>query len=751
MTSMSEDQISFKGKIQHKVNGWKHSAAVRFLLFLSLALFLYFSLSGQLVSLTYDIELGGISEKNIVAPKQIEDVEATEKLKDEAVEKVQSVYTIIPMKNAELIDNIFNKIEQVNADETVPFDDKVKIYQEFLPSEMKYYYNQLTKNYKTNNSYASAVLDEMNKHLSDQQYRIPEEVFFKFPRVTKEELEDMKTLTKSIVTRLMNDQILDAETPRAKVAELVNASQLQRSTPRELVQEIARFTLTPNKFYDEAATQEAKSLARSTVQTVFIQKGDIVVEAGQEITGDLYEHLYDLDLLKDKVNYWPQVGLSCLVGLFVFLLFMFMRQNQLAIGHNNVQLIMLILIIVLNVLVMQIIALAQNSNYPTIGYLVPVAMGAILITILIESSLAYIVSILFSVLAAIIYNLNPDTIFDYRYGFVAIVACFVSIFSMKRASQRSVILKAGIMISLFATLASGALMMIENEFNPTQTLFTLLFSFGGGLLTAVLVIGILPFFEVFFGILSPLKLVELSNPNHPLLRKLLTETPGTYHHSVMVANLSEAAAESIGADGLLCRVGSFYHDTGKTKRPSYFIENQVNIENPHNNIEPSLSKSIIVAHAKDGAEMLKEYKMPKQICDIAEQHHGTTLLKYFYVKAVKQAEAEGKESETIIEEDYRYPGPKAQSKEAAIVGVADCVEAAVRSLRNPTIEQIDTMVEKIIKGRLDDNQFNECDLTLKELDQISKTFKETLLGIFHSRIEYPEDLPTKSEKKGAQT
>jgi putative nucleotidyltransferase with HDIG domain len=253
----------------------------------------------------------------------------------------------------------------------------------------------------------------------------------------------------------------------------------------------------------------------------------------------------------------------------------------------------------------------------------------------------------------------------------------------------------------------------------------------------VLVIGLLPFFEVSFGILSPLKLIELSNPNHPLLRKLLVETPGTYHHSVMVGNLSEAAAEAIGANGLLCRVGSFYHDLGKTKRPSYFIENQGNMGNPHDEIEPSLSKEIIIAHARDGEQMLREHKMPKQLCDIAAQHHGTSLLKYFYHKAIKQAEEQGREID-FTEDDYRYPGPKAQTKEAAIVGIADSVEAAVRSLRSPSLEQISELVDRIIRDRLEDNQFNECDLTMRELDVIGSTMKESLLGIFHSRIEYPE-------------
>jgi putative nucleotidyltransferase with HDIG domain len=211
--------------------------------------------------------------------------------------------------------------------------------------------------------------------------------------------------------------------------------------------------------------------------------------------------------------------------------------------------------------------------------------------------------------------------------------------------------------------------------------------------------------------------------------------------------LSEAAAESIGADGLLCRVGSYYHDIGKTKRPMYFIENQTNMENPHDRIDPNLSKSIITAHPREGVEMLKDHKIPKPIREIAQQHHGTTLLHYFYHKALKLDKlAEGEAAaKQISEEEFRYPGPKAQSKEAAIVGIADSVEAAVRSLRNPTLEQIDTMVNKIIKSRLDDGQFNECDLTLKELDTIEKTLNETLLGIFHSRIEYPSEQAKKEE------
>lgn len=260
-------------------------------------------------------------------------------------------------------------------------------------------------------------------------------------------------------------------------------------------------------------------------------------------------------------------------------------------------------------------------------------------------------------------------------------------------------------------------------------------------MAAVLTIGLLPFFEAAFSILSPMKLIELSNPNQPLLRKLLIEAPGTYHHSVIVGNLAESAAEAIGADGLLARVGAFYHDLGKTKRPQFFIENQVNKENPHDKIAPNLSKTIIINHARDGVDILREAHIPKPIQDIAGQHHGTTLLKFFYNKALKQ-----EDSGQVLEEDYRYPGPKAQFKEAAIVGIADSVEAAVRSIGRPTPSRIEALVHKIIQDRLEDGQFDECDLTLKELDLIGKSMLETLQGIFHQRIEYPEEAQGKGAK-----
>jgi cyclic-di-AMP phosphodiesterase PgpH len=742
-------QVTIKDKISYPLVGWKYSKVLRWLLFVLMGLLFYATLYGELVPKTYDIKEGSVLEKPILAPKQIENSVETLKAKDEAAQKVQPIYTIVSLRNEALVNDIFMRIDMVNSDLELKESSKVEIYRTDLPRMYHEFGQQFLRSAQSTGQYPAELLKEIEAKLAEQAYRIPEEIYYKFPLLSQEELAAMKPVATDIVLRLTNEQIVDALTVRTRVAELVNSSPLTKNTTRELVQEIVRFVITPNKFYDEQTTTEARTKAREATPIVYTKKNEVLVESGQVITPDIYQRLNDLELLKGKSSNLPQLGVALLALLFVSGMYMFIYQSKLAIRNNNVQLIMLLLIFAVNAAAMKIVSLGLYLDYTGIGYLAPVAMGIMLVTILLDARLAFISTILFSVMTGIVFNNNSEALFDFGYFFVAAVACMAAVFAVRQANHRSSVLKAGVIVSLLAVIAAGCLHLLEytaDKSDLKQVFLELSFAFGGGLLTSVLVIGLMPIFEAMFGILSPLKLVELSNPNHPLLRKLLTETPGTYHHSVMVGNLAESAAESIGANGLLCRVGAYYHDLGKTKRPSYFIENQSNMDNPHDQIDPALSKSIIIAHARDGVDMLREHKIPKPLCDIAEQHHGTTLLKYFYHKAVKQ---QGDNPEKpIVEDDYRYPGPKAQTKETAVVGIADCVEAAVRSLRNPTVEQIDSMLRKIIKDRLDDGQFDECDLTLKELDQIAKAMKETLLGIFHSRIEYPTDLPRPHAAEG---
>jgi putative nucleotidyltransferase with HDIG domain len=763
---MTSKEVRIRGKHRYQFTGWKYSMGVRAALLLSFTLLFYLSLAQNVIPPTYDVKPNTVSKETIYANERITDELATEAAKVEAVRRVQPVSTIVSMKNTELVERLFDEITRINADEGLTAEEKVSIYRNKIPNLFDQTYNNMLSKWLSSNTYTATLVEEMRLRLYEQKYQFQEEDLFKLPKLTATQLSEMEPVVVDIVNRLMSDPVGDVSGVRLQVPEWVNASKLSSNVTRGLAQELTRFALTPNRFYDEEATVRARETAERETEKIYFEEGEAIVRSGEMISEELYQKLDEMKLIQNRNNnVLPRLGLVVLALLFVGALHMFVRNSRLAIRIDNRLLIMILLIYTLNIAAMKIVAIAQGLD-PSLAYLAPIAMGTMLIAVLLDDQLAIISTVIFSIIASILFHAAQDALFDFRYGFVALVVGFVAIFAIRRVSQRASVLRAGMSVSVFSALSVTVLTIIEHPemTNYQEVLLTIAYAFTGGLVTAVFVIGLMPFFEATFGILSPLKLVELSNPNHPLLRKLLTEAPGSYHHSVMVGNLSEAAAEAIGANGLLCRVGSFYHDIGKTRRPSYFIENQMHRDNPHDTMEPSVSKAIIIAHAKDGVDMLSDAKIPKPIRDIAEQHHGTTLLKYFYHKAQKQREelaaavterssGDAEAAATIVpipESEYRYPGPKAQTKEAAIVGIADCVEAAVRSMKNPTVEQVDSMVRKIIKDRLDDQQFHECDMTLKELDMIAKSMKETLLGVFHSRIEYPGDAPANSTKaKGA--
>ena len=252
----------------------------------------------------------------------------------------------------------------------------------------------------------------------------------------------------------------------------------------------------------------------------------------------------------------------------------------------------------------------------------------------------------------------------------------------------------------------------------------------------------MPYLEHAFSITTPIKLLELGQSNQPLMQRLLLEAPGTYHHSVLIGNLAEAAADKIGADPVVVRVGAYYHDIGKIKRPYFFVENQFGVDNPHSKLSPTLSTLIITSHVKDGLDLCHEYKLPKVISDIVAQHHGTLLASFFYKKA-----SETEHGECVLEKDFRYEGPKPQTKEAALIMIADACEAAVRSIGKPNVSRVEAMVRKVIRERLNDGQFDECDLTLKNLTIIGDVYIRILSGMFHSRIEYPDSVKEIERKK----
>jgi hypothetical protein len=348
-------------------------------------------------------------------------------------------------------------------------------------------------------------------------------------------------------------------------------------------------------------------------------------------------------------------------------------------------------------------------------------------------------SLIISILASIVTGWRLEFFIYFLVGSV------LATYGVRNCRERMVLIKTGLWVGLL-----NILMVLSIQALPIQTLYenpyspagaiSLITCFLGGALAGVIATGFLPLIEMVFGFTTDIKLLELSSLDQPILKDLMVNAPGTYHHSVIVSSMVEATAESIYANPLLAKVSAYYHDIGKTKKPLYFVENQVRGDKRHEKLAPSMSSLILISHVKDGVELAKQHRLGKEIVDIIQQHQGTRLISYFYQKAKEQTKEKGGKSLPVKEEDFRYPGPKPQTKEAGLVLVADAAEAAARTLVDPAPARIKGMVQKIINDVFSDGQLDECELTLKDLNQIAKSFTKTLSGIFHSRIEYPEPI-----------
>jgi putative nucleotidyltransferase with HDIG domain len=684
---------------------WKTNFSIQMLIYAIFGVAFYLLLLPHALPQFVDIKVGKASRETIISPITKIDETATKLAQDRAVESVDPQYT----KNEELTNSQIEKIDLVFADARRIIADKTLTEPEKIKS----------------------LKDAITKEL-------PEEFYYKLVRTPENELTDLRLTTRDIVSDLLEEGIRTQELASKKdqVDRMLVISSLS-SNSRYLAREMARYFLIANELYDQKKTDSLKEAAKDSVDSIPIKKGQVLVSSGEVVTDDQYRKLTEMGIIREQTNFLPYVGLLLFVALILTIFRFYVQRFHSFVHADNSQLLLLISILLLTLIGMKIVTLGQNLEWSTVGFLAPVALGTMLITLLLNSKLSISASLILCVASSMFFKGDNQFLFDFRFGLIALISGIISTFALDDVKRRSAVLKAGVLTSSISMIAILALYTLTpTESDITQLFQSLLFGFIGGIFSAVLTIGFLPYFETLFGILSPLRLLELSNPNHPLLQDLLYKAPGTYHHSIIVGNLAEAAAESIGADGFLARVGAYYHDVGKLKRPQFFIENQIHRDNPHDKISPNLSKTIILSHPRDGVEMLKVHRIPKAIQDIAAQHHGTTLLKFFYYRALEQSNGT-----KVIEEDYRYPGPKAQFKEAAIVGIADCVEAAVRSISKPSPSRIENMIGKIIRDRLEDGQFHECDLTFKECNTIAKAMAATLQGIFHSRIEYPDDIP----------
>lgn len=498
--------------------------------------------------------------------------------------------------------------------------------------------------------------------------------------------------------------------------------------------------LEPNKLYDPVTTaQEVESrLSQIRPVQVTVQPGEKIVEKGTVVTAEQIEALRFLGLQRTNAPVLTFVGLFGFVAIVYGLIIFYLKSDKPHFQKQESNIVLLGLLINVSLIIAKIVTSIHISDRPEIAsqlaYAIPFAACSMLTAILMDVRTAVFITVVLGLFTGVITNGQMV------YGTVAIVGGLVGVYRVTRLSQRSHLVRASVDIGLVSAVTIVVLGLMWSQ-PPSLIGIGAGMGLINGILASVFTIGTLPFLETAFGITTPVKLLELSNPSHPLLKRLMVDAPGTYHHSILVGNLAEAAADAIGADSLLVRVGSYFHDVGKIKRPYFFIENQPSMENPHDKITPTLSTLIITSHVKDGVELAKEYKFPKVILDIIEQHHGTGLVSYFYHKA-----KEGDKPENVLESDFRYQSSKPQNRETAIIMLADSVQAAVHVLNKPTKGQLEAKVREIINAKLDDGQLSECDLTFKDIAIITQAFVRILNGMFHSRIEYPDQVAKEMEK-----
>lgn len=516
---------------------------------------------------------------------------------------------------------------------------------------------------------------------------------------------------------------------------------------RDNLYSLAHLLLVPNVFYNEKDTVERRKTAEKMVPPVVmnIKKNQVIVAEGSKVTPKDLAILNQIQILQDTNS---SVAKSLFMSLILVTL---MLASRSFFRHYSSQrfkvsgkdfFVMVIILLGEVVFTKTFLFVTENSflnRYssflPSDVFLAlaPLASGPILVALLLTNGE---VVFFFSLLLGCVVGMMVEQ--SYIWALCVWVAGVAASRGVLNCKTRNDIYSAGIRSGIVNAFVIGCWQLVQNYQSPNviRDLLILVGSgFFSGILSAMMAMIFVPIFETLFNYTTDVKLLELSNLNHPLLKDMLVKSPGTYHHSMMVGSMVEAAAEEIGANPLLGKVICYYHDIGKMSHSNYFIENQRPGHNPHNHISPYMSKTLLIAHVKDGVEMGMKYKLGQPIIDGILQHHGTTLISFFYNKALDLAE----EGQEVAEEDFRYPGPKPQFREVALCMLADSIEAAARSLDEPTPSRLQNIVRNIIQKKFLDGQLDECNLTLKELTKVENAFVRILLGIYHQRIDYPKE------------
>ena len=647
----------------------------------------------------YDISVGQPASKTIYATKDVEDTVTTNALREAAANAVEPSY-----KNADAGTN-----EAVLSDLQAEFSALSDIRRQYtIESETE-------------------ITDTMLADASSAAgFKLSRETLAELLICTDDALSKLTGICVSEVRDALNSTLPEGQESAAitRIARLLteqgfSAAQVTIAT------EAMRLTVQPNMLIDTEITEANRQKARDAVEPEMLVKREVIVREGEIVTEAQYQMIASLGLLADDnldVSLMGGLALLVLMLCAVIALYLYMFKPEYL--KNTKNLLLLCIIVVLEIA----ISLVTRQLHT---YLMPVSLAVILIAILLDGKTAIFVNCVLSILVSLL--VSSDSLFSMTMFSVLLMA-FISgpaaVWVLSQRHMRTGTFLAGCVIALVNFITTMAMGLI-NSVNLNTALINAVWAFGSGILSAVLAIGLQTLLEWLFNIATNAKLIELSNPNQPLLRRLLLEASGTYHHSIIVANLAEAGATAVGANGMLARVGAYYHDIGKLKRPMYFKENQMG-DNPHDRTDPRVSAAILIAHPRDGQLMAQKQRLPEPIQDIIRQHHGDSPTLYFYDKAKKLY------GDDVDISAFRYEGPRPRTKEAAVVMLADTIEAAMRTLPNPSPEKMEQLIRKLVRDKMNDGQLTDSSLTFSDLERICSAFSTVLTGVFHERIEYPD-------------
>ncbi|MBA2442040.1 MAG: HDIG domain-containing protein [Rubrobacter sp.] len=648
-------------------------------------------------------QVGNVAGEDMFAPRSVtyEDPVATREARDEAAQEAAEAYQQDERISEQVVSDVpefFDEVREIRGSEA-PADEKALRAEEAAPF------------YLTESVIQSLIFAE-SEGLDDAE------------RFTVENLEELYGST------AVADDSLE-ETPAAVITVSEGRERLSQAAGRdasgevrELVDALSRGFLEPDYVIDRAATQEAQEQATSDVEPVTgrVQQGERVLARGEVIDEEDVTQLEALGLLGSSNSWTVLLGTGLVVGAEMGVAWYFLERFGKRILRTNA-IIRILLAASLTVLFTGVARVFMAFSFNP--YLIPLAGLSILGTILLGPRLMFLMVVISSVNIGIIGG-N-----DFFLTAALLLSSGFAIYTVVRVGSRTELLWAGLFIAVVTSIVTFAVSLIGDS-ALTVALWQGALGLANGLLSLMIAMALLPLLENAFNILTPMKLLELSDPGRPLLQKLLRKAPGTFSHSMQVGNLAENAAERIGADALLARVGAYYHDVGKLEHPGYFIENQISRMNPHKTLSPALSARIIKRHVKDGLDIGRAWNLPREILDLIAQHHGTSRIEYFYRKALEESPAG-----SVREPDFRY-NHRPKSKEAGIMMVADTVEATVKSLEKPTPKRIEDVVLQTIQQKLEDGQFDDCELTMREIHEVGEAIHEALIGFLGPRIEYPE-------------